>query len=93
MKSIFSEECKCFMCGSGSWLEVHHVFGGGNRRKSEKYGLTVHLCHYCHNEPPYGVHHNQETALRLKREAQKAAMAYYNWGIDDFIRIFGRNYL
>lgn len=85
---------RCFLCGRSDWIEAHHIFNGtANRKKSEKYGLTVHLCHWCHNEPPNGVHYNQETDTRLKQIGQKAAMDEYGWTIDDFREIFGKNYL
>ena len=85
---------RCFLCGRNDWIETHHIFNGtANRKKSEKYGLTVHLCHFCHNEPPNGVHYNQATDTRLKQIGQKAAMDEYGWTIDDFREIFGKNYL
>lgn len=85
---------RCFLCGRSDWIETHHIFNGtANRKKSEKYGLTVHLCHWCHNEPPHGVHYNQEADTRLKQIGQKAAMDEYGWTIDDFREIFGKNYL
>lgn len=93
-KSIIQTEKECFMCGRHYWLEEHHILAGNpNRKLSEKYGLKVWLCHNCHNEPPYGVHHNQENNLKLKRIAQQKAMSYYKWSVDDFRRIFGKNYL
>jgi hypothetical protein len=93
MKSIISTEHRCYMCGSVHWLEEHHVFGGGLRKKSERYGLKVPLCHYCHNEPPEGVHFNRERALILKRVAQRAAMKVYGWTKQQFIEKFGGNYI
>ena len=93
MKSILQEDSKCFFCKSNSWLEQHHVFGGANRNKSEKYGLTVILCHFCHNEPPNGVHHNAYRNKRLKEIAQEVYMQYYNKTIEEFIKEFGKNYL
>lgn len=94
-KSILQEDREsCFLCGSHQWLEEHHVFGGnGKRQLSEKYGLKVYLCHYCHNEPPNGVHHNSETRQHLQRVAQQRAMERYRWKVDDFRFIFGKNYL
>ena len=74
-------------------LEKHHVFGGAYRSKSEKLGMTVHLCHNCHNEPPKGVHHNAEMNRQLKARAQRKAMEYYGWSVEDFINMFGKNYL
>lgn len=86
-------ERSCKLCGSQRWLERHHIFGGANRKKSEKYGLVVYLCHNCHNEPPYGVHHNRDEMLRLKQYGQKKAMLEQGWSKEDFIREFGKNYL
>lgn len=92
MRSIIQlDESRCFLCGSAQWLEKHHIFGAYNRRKSEKYGLTVTLCHYCHNEPPTGAHHNKETMDYLHRAGQEAFERHYPE--EDFKEIFGRNYL
>lgn len=85
---------RCYICGRTEWIERHHIFNGtANRKKSEKYGLTVHLCHWCHNEPPNGVHFNSNRDLRLKRLAQEQAMEYYGWTMDEFREIFGKSYL
>ena len=94
MKSILQRDgTRCFVCGSGQWLEVHHVFGGALRSKSERYGLVVRLCHFCHNEPPRGVHQNKELRLRLQAYAQKKAMERYNWSAEKFRQEFYKNYL
>lgn len=93
-KSIITNyENRCYMCGSSRLLEKHHVFGGAYRSKSEKYGLTVRLCHNCHNEPPMGVHHNAERMQRLKARSQMKAMVHYGWSVEDFVGMFGKNYL
>lgn len=83
----------CFLCGKYGPLEEHHVFGGATRKKSEKYGLVVDLCHACHNEPPRGAHHNKDTALYLHQWGQRKAMLEQGWSTHDFIREFGKNYL
>ena len=74
-------------------MEEHHIFGGARRKKSEKYGLVVDLCHACHNEPPRGAHHNRDTALYLHQWGQRKAMMEQGWSTYDFIREFGKNYL
>nr|DAK78461.1 MAG TPA: Recombination enhancement, RecA-dependent nuclease [Caudoviricetes sp.] len=81
---------QCYICGRTDWIERHHVFGGALRKKSEKYGLVVDLCHWCHNEPPNGVHFNRENELKLKREFQ--AKFEREHPDLDFIKEFGRNY-
>ena len=93
MKSIISEEKKCYICGSCQWIEIHHVFFGPNRKTSERYGLKVPLCHYCHNEPPNGVHQNKEIRRKLQADVQKKAMNFYGWDMETWRALFGRNYL
>lgn len=88
-----SGDRKCFLCGSHVWIESHHIFGGANRKKSDKLGLVVDLCHYCHNEPPNGVHHNREAMLEIRRYGQRKAMQEQGWTTEKFIKEFGRNYL
>jgi hypothetical protein len=40
---------KCAVCGQGEiWndpFDLHHVFGGANRKNSEREGLVVYLHH------------------------------------------------
>ena len=92
-RSILSSELKCYLCGSRRDLEEHHIFGAANRKKSEKYGLKVFLCHYCHNEPPMGVHHNKAISDQLKKVGQTAWMRTYDKTERDFVREFGKSYL
>ena len=74
-------------------LHRHEVFFGSNRKKSIEYGLVVFLAPEMHNMSNAGVHFDREFDLELKRLGQKAAMDYYGWSIEDFIKIFGNNYL
>ena len=82
---------RCKMCGRWDWIEKHHVFGGANRKNSEKYHMTVDLCLWCHNEPPHGVHFNRENDLKLKQEYQKTFEQEHTR--EEFRKIFGRSYL
>ena len=96
MESIIQTEKECFLCGkNGSMvpLERHHVFPGANRKNSENFGLTVWLCgDSCHRNGPLSVHRNREVADRVKAIAQ--SRWEFNYGTrEDFIRLFGRNYL
>lgn len=92
MKSILQSTKESFLSGRTDNLEEHHIFyGAGRRELSEKYGLKVWLTHDEHNEPPYGVHHNQAYRRELERYGQTAFQAQYPEL--NFIQIFGRNYL
>lgn len=87
----------CFLCGRNGAedpLDRHHIFGGPNRDNSEKYGLVVDLCHSrCHIFGPDAAHRNIETRQMLKEYGQRKAMEENGWSVDDFVRVFGRNYL
>lgn len=96
MNSIMQTYKRCYLCGAehGEHLDRHHVFSGGMRNESEKYGLWVYLCHdKCHENGPYAAHNNAETARYLKAQAQAAAMSYYGWDVDEWRRHFFKNYL
>lgn len=85
----------CFLCGKqGIPLERHHLIGGtANRRLSEKYGLVVYLCSECHRTGEHAAHRNAETAKMLHQYAEKIWLQEQNATVEDFIRVFGKNYL
>lgn len=92
MRSVIQSDLnECYECGCRTWLEEHHIFGGSNRKLSENYGLKVMLCHFCHNEPPYGVHHNAEMMQKYHEIGQRAFEETHSR--DEFMKLFGRNYL
>lgn len=93
MKSILQENKECYICKTTNWLEAHHVFGGANRKLSEKYGLKIYLCHRHHNEPPDGIHFDSWLMDRIKQDAQQIFMEHYNKTADEFRQIFGKNYI
>ena len=92
-KSVMTTDHEhCFICGRYvAHPEWHHIFGGANRINSEKYGLKVPLCHWCHNEPPDGVHFNREKMDELKAAGQRKFESIASH--EEFMRIFGENYL
>ena len=88
---------KCFICGrngSGDPLDKHHIFGASNRKKSEKYGLYVWLCHNrCHIFGEYAVHRNKNIMQAMHEYGQRKAMQEQGWTVDEFRQVFGKNYL
>ena len=102
MKSIMhnKQAHTCYLCMylhsdymTRTRLEEHHVFGGFNRKLSEKYGLKIYLCHEHHNDPfcPESIHHNKTIKHDIQRIAQRKFMTAYP--DKDFISIFGKNYI
>lgn len=93
-KSIIQSEKVCYITGTPYNLHEHHIFEGyGVRQLSEQYGLKVWLREDWHDTTDYSVHFNKALDLELKRMAQEKAMEYYGWTTEDFIKIFGRNYI
>lgn len=92
MQSVIQTKKECYVSGAAGYLEEHHIFGGPNRKHSEKYGLKVWLSHDYHRGN-YGVHSgNAELAAELHQLGQRAFETRFGMR-DDFVRIFGRNYL
>lgn len=83
---------ECWNCGDTRNLEVHHVFYGTRaRKKSEHYGLKVHLCPGCHRWMKTGIHGgNHELDIRLKREAERLFESKYSREL--FRQEFGKFY-
>lgn len=98
MRSIMQDNPDiCWRCGlpaNGDPLDWHHCFGGPLRKKSERYGLKVRLHHdRCHIFGRDAAHQSRETAAKIHKAAQTAAMKAYHWTADDFRREFYKNYL
>lgn len=94
MKSIIQDTKECYVTGSTYNLHEHHIFFGTSlRRLSEKYGLKIWLRPELHNMTNDGIHFNHDFDMEIKQMAQDKAMEHYGWSTEDFIKIFGRNYL
>lgn len=83
---------QCYVTHRTDGLQRHHViYGTANRRKSDKYGLTVWLRPEWHTGQT-GVHGgNKELDLKLKQLAQTEFEKVY--GHEKWMNVFGRNYL
>lgn len=93
MDSIIQSVKECWVCASKNNLELHHcIYGVGKRKLADKYGLTIYLCRK-HHTGDSGIHFNKTLDNLVKELAQQKAMNYYNWSIDDWMKIFRRNYI
>lgn len=92
MKSIIQDKKECIVCGSWNVEEHHIYFGVAKRKLSEDYGLKVWLCP-THHRGTNGVHgkNGHKLDTELKQLGQKAFE--WNHTREEFIKIFGRNYL
>lgn len=71
----------------------HHVFGGANRKLSEKDGLYFYLRPEMHNMSDKGIHFNKDFMDYAHKVGQLAWQEYYNKTTEDFIARYGKNYL
>ena len=91
MDSIIQTEKECYFCGIRAGLERHHILAGAaNRPISEKYGLTVWLCH-THHTGREGAQYDPEKGLQLKQEAQRKFEALH--GHELWMQLIRKNYL
>lgn len=94
MKSIIADdfENRCYICGAWGSMEEHHIFGTkACRKKSDRHGLLVHLCHSCHDH----LHHHPD-GYKYKDYLHQVGQKVYEDQIGDrqqFIEEFIRSYL
>lgn len=90
--SVFTDDMDhCIYTGS-PYVERHHIFGGYNRSRSEKYGFVVPLRQDLH---PNGVHASQSGKL-LDLKLKQMAQTYYEENIgtrEEFIKEFNKSFL
>lgn len=90
-KSIMQKNKECYFTGSTGPLHKHHIYGGPNRRVSEREGFWVWLCPELHNMSNEGVHFNKEFDNQLKQRCQAEYEKTHSR--EDFMKLIGRNYL
>lgn len=92
-KSILQNEKRCFISGSTTGLQRHHIYGASNRNISEENGFWVWLRHDYHiaDSPNKTPHNCRMTDLCLKEMCQREYEK--NHSREDFIKLIGRSYL
>lgn len=91
--SILSDRRECFVCRTTQNLHRHHVYPSGRRKISEREGCWVWLCARHHNMSNDGVHFNHALDIEIRQKCEAAWLQKNGKTTDDFIRVFGRNYL
>lgn len=90
--SVFTDDMDSCMYTGNAPVERHHIFGGANRKRSEKYGFIAPLRPDLH---PNGVFAGQSAKLvdtALKQRAQTYYEEHYGTR-EEFIKEFGKSYL
>lgn len=92
--SILTDDLEhCIICGKKP-VNKHEIFYGSNRHNSIKYGTVIPLCTAEHHKGNVeGIHADKELDLIWKQKGQLAFMNHYNKNVEEFISVFGKNYL
>lgn len=83
---MIQDRKECFLCGRWTGLDVHHIFNGPYRKRSDQDGLTCYLCRDCHRK----VH--EEAALRLRLKKVGQFIYEQDHTREEFMERYGRNY-
>ena len=81
----------CYFTGAAP-VERHHIFGGSNRKNSEKYGFVIPLRPDMHPNGAKAGKNAADIDLKLKQMSQRYFEEHYGTR-DDFRRIFGKSVL
>lgn len=101
LHSIFTDDMnRCFVTGveasedNRNGIEIHHIFSGTDRKKSEAFSFCVPLHRSVHPNGAYRADANwQELDHWLKRKCQEYFIEVAHMGNrDDWYRLFGRFY-
>ena len=68
--------------------DVHHIYNGPNRKKSEADGMKIAVHHTCHMR----LHENAKAMQELKQKCQLIWMKKYG-DEEAFRKRYGRSYL
>lgn len=77
---------KCYFC-SNKKQDWHELIEGKNRQVSMKYGLIIPICRKCHTK----VTNDKTLQEKLHEVGQKVFEKHYKK--ENFIKVFGKNYL
>lgn len=92
LHSVFTDDMDHCMFTGCSPVERHHIFGGSNRKKCEKYGFIAPLRPDLHPNGVFAGKDAKSVDLVLKTKAQAYYEEHYG-SREDFIREFGKSYL
>lgn len=90
--SVLTDDMEhCIFTGSAP-VERHHVFGGSNRKNSEKYGFIAPLRPDLHPNGACAGRWAKLVDAELKTRCQRYFEEHYG-NREEFIDIFGKSYL
>lgn len=92
LKSVLTDDLDHCMFTGSSPVERHHVYGGSNRKNSEKYGFIAPLRPDLHPNGVFAGQGAKAVDMELKQRCQRYFEGH-NGTREEFISIFGKSYL
>ena len=86
---VVSDMDVCAFCGRPREC-IHHIFGGPNKKASDRYKLLLPLCNAHHNMSDESVHFDKDMMRQAHILGQISFEALY--GHEKFMKVFGKNY-
>lgn len=83
----------CFETGTPRALDVHHIYPGANRAKSDELGCWVYLAHNVHMALHDHLEPFASLGEQLKALCQRTLEEEHGWTRGRFIETFGKSYL
>lgn len=92
LHSVFTEDMDHCMFTGCAPVERHHIFGGANKKNSERRGFIAPLRPDLHPNGVFAGKDAKAVDLRLKTMAQEYYESHYG-SREDFIKEFGKSVL
>ncbi len=92
LKSVLTDDMEHCMFTGAAPVERHHVYGGSNRKNSEKYGFIAPLRPDLHPNGVFAGQGAKVVDMELKQRCQRYFEEHHGTR-KDFISIFGKSYL
>lgn len=92
LKSVLADDMDHCMFTGSAHVERHHVYGGSNKKNSERYGFIAPLRPDLHPNGVFAGNSAKLVDVELKRRCQVYFEEHYGTR-KDFIAIFGKSYL
>lgn len=66
--------------------QIHHIYGGSYRNRSDKADFVIELCAECH-----GLMHNSSAGTAFKKAFQRKYESLHSH--EEFVKLMGRSWL
>ncbi|MBR5356654.1 MAG: hypothetical protein IK121_07020, partial [Lachnospiraceae bacterium] len=89
--SVFTNDfSRCIVSVRICKTHPHHIFGAGNKARSEKYGFIIPLAPDWHEGTRYSIHEDRKLELYWKKKCQDYYVSVLGKTKEEWIQEFGK---